>query len=188
MTGMKVVRKSDTTKRSQYSPMRAKAVWELCTASTVSLFPISVPFHGRLSQAHIFIKETVGIVWFTIKLLRTRNIYRQNINIVTDNSAAYFACQNLYSSNECANRWVRALHRELEARGCSKRELESRECSWGFTLVISEDNPADGPSRWDNCICPKRLRAGHKAVAEARKGVLYSVVSARFLRNCRQTF
>jgi len=142
------------------------------------VFPESTPFHPRIHEVHIFLKEVTALVWFTVKYIRVFKLKNAHLNVVTDNSAAYFAFTHLYSSNQFANRWIRYFHSELTAAGCS----------WSIYLVISEDNPADLPSRFRSVICPKRLAAGFRSVNAMKKGQLLSSCPAKpWLRELHST-
>ena len=139
--------------------------------------PDSVPFHPSLLPVHIFLKELTALVWFTVKALRQNNVENAHLRLVTDNSAVFFAVRNLYSSNEYANRWLQFLH----------RELTRRKCSWSVHQVISEDNPADGPSRFENAVCPTRLRAGLSSVAASENGIAKSSTTRKAFRSREET-
>ena len=129
----------------------------------------SIPFHKSIVEVHIFLKELTALIWFTvkyIKLLRLRNVH---LHIVTDNSAAFFAMTHLYSSNRYANRWIRYFHTHITKAGVT----------FSIHQVISEDNPADCPSRFLHVICPKRLKAGMSAVRASVEGQMRSSVPGK---------
>ena len=126
--------------------------------------PESMLFHPKIQNVHIYLKELTAQVWFCVKCIKMMGFKRCHIQLVTDNSAVYFGILHMYSSNAFASRWIKYLHQ------C----LVEAECTWSVFLVISEDNPADGPSRFQIGVCEKRLAAGLKAVEASINGCLRS--------------
>lgn len=126
--------------------------------------PESIPFPEAISNVHIFLKELTAVIWFGIKYVRMLGLRNTHIILVTDNSAAYFAMTNLYSSNEYANRWIRFFH----------QQMTKANVTFSIYQVISEDNPADCPSRFESRVCPRRLKNGLKSVRASVDGLMRS--------------
>lgn len=139
-----------------------------CEASGTVLDIWPRQFPSRFEQAHIFLKELAAIVWFIFAYVESANLRNVRLIVVTDNSAAFFALQNKYSSNAIACRWLQKL----------ERLLTSKSIAVDFVLVVSNDNPADCPSRGESHVDPGRLRRGLLAVQYHKSGKRFASVAA----------
>jgi hypothetical protein len=119
-----------------------------------------------IREAHIFIRELSASVWFVICAIRRFGWTDTLIYLGVDNSACFFALQNMYSANVIACEWLSRLHHALRKSGCSIEPI----------LVISEDNPADPPSRGLVTVDHNRRINGWKAVQEHQQGRRFSSV------------
>lgn len=139
-----------------------------CDASGMVLDVWPRRFPSKFDQAHIFLKELAAIVWFVFAYVEASNLRNIRLIVVTDNSAAFFALQNKYSSNAIACRWLQKLEQLITLRAIVL----------DFVLVISNDNPADCPSRGASRVDPGRLRRGLLAVQYHKAGKRFASAAA----------
>lgn len=121
-------------------------------------FPIGI------DSANIYIKELVSAVLYTQLLIKKRRLRNCRIYLLIDNSAAFFALSNWYSSCEIACEWLSRLHHHLRSCGCTLTPIS----------IISEDNPADTPSRGTLEVCKLRLRRGMKVFKKHQEGIRHA--------------
>lgn len=121
-------------------------------------------FPTGVINSDIYIKELVAAVLYTQLLIRKKHLRNCKIYILIDNSAAFFALSNWYSSSEIACKWLSRLFRDLEKVECSIEPI----------LIISEDNPADTPSRGTYDVCEIRMIRGMNAFRKHLVGIRHA--------------
>jgi hypothetical protein len=125
-------------------------------------------FPRGLDSAIIFLKELAGAVWYVQSCIRRFKWKNVHILLGVDNSAAYYSIVNMYSSNKVACEWLCRLDQALVSSGCTLEPF----------LVISQDNPADTPSRgmlWAEAVRPKH---GWRAAIEHTQGRRFASTEA----------
>jgi len=121
-------------------------------------------FPTGIDRANIYIKELVSAVLYTQLLIKKRHLRNCRIYLLIDNSAAFFALSNWYSSSELACEWLSRLHHHLRGCGCTLTPIS----------IISEDNPADTPSRGSLEVCRFRLMRGMKVFKKHLEGIRHA--------------
>ena len=120
-------------------------------------------FIGGLEHSHIYLKELAAARWALEHGISHRAWTRVHIRLVVDNSAVAFGLRAMYSANDIANAWMRGLHTRLQNANCSLEVCQ----------VLSQDNPADEPSR-NKSFSHARLRQGWIAMSNFMAGKLSS--------------
>ena len=82
------------------------------------------------------------------------------IHLGIDNSAVAFALRHMYSSSSIATQDRRRI---LEI-------LKENNSVLDIVLLVSEDNPADDPSRGETVLSEERLRRGWQAMMRSIQG------------------
>jgi hypothetical protein len=94
-------------------------------------------FDAKMFTAHIFLKETIAVLWAVEELALKIAERNQTVIVLIDNTAVMFALRRWFTSNAEAQKIVRRIW----------HAVNEKQLHLAFERIDSKHNPSDEPSR-----------------------------------------